>query len=45
MKYAVSVDGQVFEIEIGYGGRIWINQESHQVDRARWAGAGNILGS
>jgi biotin carboxyl carrier protein len=32
MKYAVSVDGQVFEIEIGSRGRIWVDQEPHQVD-------------
>lgn len=40
MKYAVSVDGQVFEIEIGYGGRIWINQEPHEVDLRQVGGSG-----
>ena len=32
MRYTVTVDGDVFEIEIGPGGRAWVNQRPHDVD-------------
>lgn len=39
MKYTVTVDGEVFEIEVGPGGRAWINQEPCEVDL--WHVSGN----
>jgi len=32
VKYTVTVDGDVFEIEIGPMGRAWVNQEPYDVD-------------
>lgn len=32
MKYTVTVDGDVFEIEVGPNGRAWVNQEPYEVD-------------
>jgi biotin carboxyl carrier protein len=32
VKYTVTVDGDVFEIEIGLLGRAWVNQRPHNVD-------------
>jgi biotin carboxyl carrier protein len=40
MKYTVTVDGDVFEIEVGPGGRAWVNHEPHQVDLWRVSGHG-----
>lgn len=39
MKYTVTVDGEVFEIEVDSGGRAWVNQESYEVDL--WHVGGN----
>ncbi|MGD8996713.1 MAG: hypothetical protein PVH80_01275 [Anaerolineae bacterium] len=39
MKYTVTVDGEVFEIEVGPGGRAWVNQEPYEVDL--WNVSGN----
>ncbi len=35
MKYTVTVDGDVFEIEVGAEGRAWVNQEPYDVDLER----------
>jgi biotin carboxyl carrier protein len=32
MKYTVTVDGEVFEVELRSGGRAWVNQKLYQVD-------------
>jgi len=40
MKYTVMVDGDVFEIEVGPGGRAWVNQEPYEVDLRRIDGSG-----
>jgi len=40
MKYTVTVDGEVFEIEVGPGGRAWVDEEAHQVDLRHVGGNG-----
>lgn len=40
MKYAVTVDGELFEIEIGHGGRAWVNREPYEVDLQHVGGNG-----
>ncbi|MGD2105089.1 MAG: biotin/lipoyl-binding protein [Anaerolineae bacterium] len=40
MKYTVTVDGDVFEIEIGPEGRAWVNQEAYEVDLQHVGGNG-----
>ena len=42
MKYTVTVDGEVFEIEVGSGGRAWVNQEPYDVDMQRIGGKGSM---
>jgi biotin carboxyl carrier protein len=32
MKYTVTVDGDVFQIEVGPGGRAWVNDRPYEVD-------------
>lgn len=32
MKYTVTVDGDVFKIEVGPGGRAWVNDRPYEVD-------------
>lgn len=32
MKYVVTVEGQTFEIEVGQGGRVWVNNRAYTVD-------------
>lgn len=41
MKYSVTVEGEVFEIEIGPAGRILVNQEPYQVDLRHVGGSGS----
>ena len=40
MKYTVTVDGDVFEIEVGLGGRAWVDQKPYDVDLQRLGGSG-----
>jgi len=40
MKYTVTVDGDVFEIQIGPAGRAWVNQEAYEVDLRHVGGDG-----
>ena len=32
MKYSITVEGETFEIEVGRGGRVWINRHPYSVD-------------
>ncbi len=32
MKYIITVEGETFEIEIGRGGMVWVNQRPYSVD-------------
>ena len=41
MKYTVTVDGDVFEIEVGTGGRTWVNQQPYEVDLRHVGGNGS----
>lgn len=43
MKYTVTVDGEVFEIEFGPGGRAWVNQEPYEVDLTDVGGQYSLL--
>lgn len=43
MKYTVTVDGEVFEIEFGPGGRAWVNQEPYDVDLKDVGGQYSLL--
>ena len=38
MKYQVVVEGRTFEIEVGPGGRVWVNRQPLSVDLGRIAG-------
>jgi acetyl/propionyl-CoA carboxylase alpha subunit len=40
MRYTVTVDGDIFEIEVGREGRAWINQEPCEVDLQHVGGNG-----
>jgi hypothetical protein len=40
MRYTVTVDGDVFEIEVGPGGRAWVNHEAYDVDLRQVGGNG-----
>ena len=40
MKYTVTVDGEVFEIEVGPGGRAWVDRRPHKVDLRHVGGNG-----
>ena len=40
MKYTVTVDGELFEIEVGPGGRAWVDQEPYHVDLRHVGGNG-----
>jgi 3-methylcrotonyl-CoA carboxylase alpha subunit len=40
MKYTVTVDGEVFEIEIGPEGRVWVNHEPYEIDLQHVGGTG-----
>jgi biotin carboxyl carrier protein len=41
MKYTVTVDGDVFEIEVGPEGEAWVNQELYEVDLRHVGGNGD----
>jgi biotin carboxyl carrier protein len=43
MKYTVTVDGEVFEIEFGPGGRAWVNQQPYEVDLTDVGGQYSLL--
>jgi biotin carboxyl carrier protein len=43
MKYTVTVDGEVFEIEFGPGGRAWVNQQPYEVDLKDIGGQYSLL--
>jgi len=43
MKYTVTVDGEVFEIELGSGGRAWVNQQPYEVDLRDAGGQYSLL--
>ena len=43
MKYTVTVDGEVFEIEFGPGGRAWVNQQPYEVDLKDVGGQYSLL--
>lgn len=43
MKYTVTVDGEVFEIELGHEGRAWVNQEPYDVDLRDVGGQYSLL--
>jgi biotin carboxyl carrier protein len=43
MKYTVTVDGEVFEIEFGPGGRAWVNQQPYEVDLKGVGGQYSLL--
>jgi len=43
MKYTVTVDGEVFEIEFGPGGRAWVNQQPFEVDLKDVGGQYSLL--
>jgi biotin carboxyl carrier protein len=45
MTYKVSVDGDVFEIELGPGGRAWVNQQPYEVDLRDVRGNGSTQGA
>lgn len=32
MKYVITVEGETFEIEVGRGGRVWVNRQPLNVD-------------
>lgn len=32
MKYVITVEGETFEIEVGRGGRVWVNRRLYDVD-------------
>lgn len=40
MKYTVTVDGDVFEIEVGPGGRAWVDETPYEVDLRHVGGNG-----
>ncbi len=41
MKHMVTVDGDVFKIEVGPEGRVWVNQQPYEVDLRRVGGDGS----
>jgi len=41
MRYTVTVDGDVFEIEVDSDGRAWVNRQPHEVDLRRVGGNGS----
>lgn len=43
MKYTVTVDGEVFEVEFGPGGRAWVNQQPYDVDLKDVGGQYSLL--
>jgi biotin carboxyl carrier protein len=43
MKYTVTVEGEVFKIEFGPGGRAWVNQEPYEVDLTDVGGQYSLL--
>lgn len=32
MKYVITVEGETFEVEVGRGGRVWVNRRLYDVD-------------
>ena len=32
MKYVIAVEGETFEVEVGRGGRVWVNRRLYDVD-------------
>lgn len=43
MKYTVTVDGEIFEIEFQPGGRAWVNQRPYRVDLKHVGGQYSLL--
>lgn len=43
MKYTVTVDGEIFEIEFGPEGRAWVNQRPYEVDLRDVGGQYSLL--
>jgi len=40
MKYTVTVDGELFKIEVGHDGRTWVDREPYRVDLQHLGGNG-----
>lgn len=43
MKYTVTVDGEIFEIELGSGGRAWVNRRPYNADLRHIGGQYSLL--